>query len=151
MTYENLHYLAQNMKEVIPTIPYNKKYMKTKLLPTMPLFLSTTLFGTPDLKDNDERTSFPIRDVIIKQFDSDGDGKLSMDELSKMRRKMQGKKQEIMQKFDANGDGMLNDEERKTISKAFQKRKSEAFETFDTDGEEIGDQVKTWAPQTSDL
>ena len=125
--------------------------MKTKLLITMPLFLSTTLFGTPDLKDNVERTNFPIRDVIIKQFDSDGDGKLSMDERSKMRRKMQGKKQEIMQKFDANGDGILNDEERTTIRKAFQKRKSEAFEIFDTDGEEISDQVKTWAPRTSDL
>jgi len=56
-----------------------------------------------------------------------------------------------MQKFDANGDGILNNEERTTIRKAFQKRKSEAFEIFDTDGEEISDQVKTWAPRTSDL
>jgi Ca2+-binding EF-hand superfamily protein len=125
--------------------------MKTKLLITMPLFLSATLFGDPDQKSNNERTNFPIRDLIIKQFDSDGDGKLSMGERSKMRTKMQGKKQEIMQKFDANGDGILNDEERTTIRKAFQKRKSEAFEIFDTDGEEISDQVKTWAPRTSDL
>jgi Ca2+-binding EF-hand superfamily protein len=125
--------------------------MKTKLLITMPLFLSATLFGDPDQKSNNERTNFPIRDLIIKQFDSDGDGKLSMDERSKMRKKMQGKKQEIMQKFDANGDGILNNEERTTIRKAFQKRKSEAFEIFDTDGEEISDQVKTWAPRTSDL
>ena len=125
--------------------------MKTKLLITMPLFLSATLFGDPDQKSNNERTNFPIRDLIIKQFDSDGDGKLSMGERSKMRTKMQGKKQEIMQKFDANGDGILNDEERTTIRKAFQKRKSEAFEIFDTDGEEISDQVKTWAPRTSNL
>ena len=125
--------------------------MKTKLLITMPLFLSTTLFGASDQKGNNERTNFPIRDVIIKQFDSDGDGKLSMDERSKMRTKMQGKKQEIMQKFDANGDGILNDEERTTIRKAFQKRKAKAFEIFDTDGEEISDQVKTWSPRTSDL
>ena len=125
--------------------------MKTKLLITMPLFLSATLFGDPDQKSNNERTNFPIRDLIIKQFDSDGDGKLSMGERSKMRTKMQGKKQEIMQKFDANGDGILNDEERTTIRKAFQKRKSEAFEIFDTDGEEISDQVKTRAPRTSDL
>jgi Ca2+-binding EF-hand superfamily protein len=110
--------------------------MKTKLLITMPLFLSATLFGDPDQKSNNERTNFPIRDLIIKQFDSDGDGKLSMGERSKMRTKMQGKKQEIMQKFDANGDGILNDEERTTIRKAFQKRKSETFESFDTDGEE---------------
>jgi len=125
--------------------------MKTKLLITMPLFLSATLFGASDQKGNNERTNFPIRDLIIKQFDSDGDGKLSMGERSKMRTKMQGKKQEIMQKFDANGDGILNGEERTTIRKAFQKRKSEAFEIFDTDGEEISDQVKTWAPRTSDL
>ena len=110
--------------------------MKTKLLITMPLFLSASLFGVPDQKGNNERTNFRIRDVVIKQFDSDGDGKLSMDERSKMRRKMQGKKQEIMQNFDANGDGILNNEERTTIRKAFQKRKSEAFESFDTDGEE---------------
>jgi len=142
MTYENLHYLAQNMKEVIPTIPNNKNYMKTKLLTTIPLFLSTTLFGTPDLKDNDEKTSFPIRDHILNRFDSDGDGKLSKNERTNLRKKMQGKKEELMQKFDANGDGILDNEERTTIRKAFQKRKSEAFESFDADGEEIRDQVE---------
>ena len=110
--------------------------MKTKLLIIMPLFLSATLFGAPGQKGNNENANFPIRDLIIKQFDSDGDGKLSMDERSKMRKKMQGKKQEIIQKFDTNGDGILNNEERTTIRKAFQKRKSEAFESFDTDGEE---------------
>ena len=125
--------------------------MKTKLLITMPLFLSATLFGASDQKSNNEKTNFPFRDLIIKKFDSDGDGKLSMDERSKMLTKMQGKKQEIMQKFDANGDGILNNEERTTIRKAFQKRKSEAFEIFDTNGEEISDQVKTLAPRTSDL
>ena len=135
MTYENLASLAQNMKKCL-SILNHKKYMKTKLLITMPLFLSATLFGAPDQKGNNENANFPIRDLIIKQFDSDGDGKLSMDERSKMRKKMQGKKQEIMQKFDTNGDGILNNEERTTIRKAFQKRKSEAFESFDTDGEE---------------
>ena len=125
--------------------------MKTKLLIIMPLFLSATLFGASDQKGNNERTNFPIRDVIIKQFDSDGDGKLSMDERSTMRKKMQGKKQEIMQKFDANGDGILNDEERTTIRKAFQKRKSEAFESFDAGGEEIRGQVETEPNRSSDL
>ena len=141
MTYENLHYLAQNMKEVIPTIPNNKNYMKTKLLTTIPLFLSTTLFGTPDLKDNDEKTSFPIRDHILNRFDSDGDGKLSKNERSNLRKKIQGKKQEIMQKFDANGDGTLNDEEWSKIRKAFQERKAKAFETLNTDGAKSSDQV----------
>ena len=141
MTYGNLHYLAQNMKEVIPTIPNNKNYMKTKLLTTIPLFLSTTLFGTPDLKDNDEKTSFPIRDHILNRFDSDGDGKLSKNERSNLRKKIQGKKQEIMQKFDANGDGTLNDEEWSKIRKAFQEHKAKAFKTLNTDGAKSSDQV----------
>jgi len=141
MTYENLHYLAQNMKEVIPTIPNNKNYMKTKLLTTIPLFLSTTLFGTPDLKDNDEKTSFPIRDHILNRFDSDGDGKLSKNERTNLRKKMQGKKEQLMQKFDANGDGTLNDEEWSKIRKAFQERKSKAFKTLNTEGAKSSDQV----------
>jgi len=141
MTYENLHYLAQNMKEVIPTIPNNKNYMKTKLLTTIPLFLSTTLFGTPDLKDNDEKTSFPIRDHILNRFDSDGDGKLSKNERTNLRKKMQGRKEQLMQKFDANGDGTLNDEEWSKIRKAFQERKSKAFKTLNTEGAKSSDQV----------
>ena len=141
MTYENLHYLAQNMKEDSPTIPNNENYMKTKLLTTMPLFLSTTLFGTPNLKDNDERTSFPIRDHILNRFDSDGDGKLSKNERSKMSKRMHGRKEQLMQKFDANGDGTLNDEEWSKIRKAFQERKAKAFETLNTDGAKSSDQV----------
>ena len=129
------------MKEVIPTIPNNKKYMKTKLLITMPLFLSTTLFGTPDLKDNDERTSFPIRDHILNRFDSDGDGKLSKNERSEMSKRMQGRKEQLMQKFDANGDGTLNDEEWSKIRKAFQERKAKALKTLNTDGAKSSDQV----------
>jgi Ca2+-binding EF-hand superfamily protein len=141
VTYENLTCLAQKMKELIPTIPNNKKYMKTKLLITMPLFLSTTLFGTPDLKDNDERTSFPIRDHILNRFDSDGDGKLSKNERSEMSKRMQGRKEQLMQKFDANGDGTLNDEEWSKIRKAFQERKAKAFKTLNTDGAKSSDQV----------
>ena len=125
--------------------------MRTKLLMTIPLFISATLLGTSDPTGDIKPPGFPIRDQIVKRFDIDGDGKLNMDERSTMRKKMQGKKEELMQKFDANGDGILDNEERTTIRKAFQKRKSEAFEIFDTDGEEISDQVKTWAPRTSDL
>jgi Ca2+-binding EF-hand superfamily protein len=141
VTYENLTCLAQKMKEVIRTIPNNKKYMKTKLLTTMPLFLSSTLFGTPDLKDNNERTSFPIRDHILNRFDSDGDGKLSKNERSEMSKRMQGRKEQLMQKFDANGDGTLNDEEWSKIRKAFQERKAKALKTLNTDGAKSSDQV----------
>ena len=129
------------MKEVITIIPNNKNYMKTKLLITMPLFLSATLFGVPDQKSNNERTNFPIRDHILDRFDSDGDGKLSKNERSKMSKKMQGRKEQLMQKFDANGDGTLNDEEWSKIRKAFQERKSKAFKTLNTEGAKSSDQV----------
>jgi Ca2+-binding EF-hand superfamily protein len=115
--------------------------MKTKLLTTMPLFLSSTLFGTPDLKDNNERISFPIRDHILNRFDSDGDGKLSKNERSEMSKRMQGRKEQLMQKFDANGDGTLNDEEWSKIRKAFQERKAKALKTLNTDGAKSSDQV----------
>ena len=42
--FEKLPYLAQNMKRSL-SILNHKKYMKTKLLITMPLFLSASLFG----------------------------------------------------------------------------------------------------------
>lgn len=125
--------------------------MKIKLLTAMPLFLSATLFGIPDQEENNKRTSFQIRDEIIKRFDSDGDGKLSLAERSTMRKKMQGRKKELIQKFDADGDGKLNDEERATIRKEFQKRKAEAFRSFDADGEKIRDQVETEPTRTTDL
>ena len=143
--------LAQNMREKGLTIPNNKKYMKTKLLITIPIFLSATLLGTPDPTGDIKPPGFPIRDQIVKRFDIDGDGKLSRDERSVMRKKMQGRKEELMQKFDANGDGILSNEERTTIRKVFQKRKAEAFESFDADGEEIRDQVETEPNRSSDL
>lgn len=125
--------------------------MKTKLRITIPLFLSATLFGTPDQKDKTTTTSSLIRAEILKIFDSDGDGKLSMTERFAMRKKMQGRKKELIQKFDKDGDRKLNDEERATVRKAFEKRKPEFFEKSDTSKEEIRDQAETKASRTSDL
>ena len=125
--------------------------MKTKLLITIPLFLSATLFGTPSQKDNSTENSSLIRAEILKIFDSDGNGKLSMAERFTMRKKMQGRKKELIQKFDKDGDGKLNDEERATVRKAFEKHKSGFFERSDTNKEEIRDQAETKARQTSDL
>ena len=125
--------------------------MKTKLLITMPLFLSATLFGTPIQKDKNTKASSLTRAEILKIFDSDGNGKLSMSERFAMRKKMQGRKKELMQKFDKDGDGKLNDEERATVRKAFEKGKSEFFEKSDTNEEEIRDQAETKASRTSNL
>jgi len=125
--------------------------MKKKLLITVPLFLSATLFGTPSQKDNNTENNSLIRDEVLKIFDSDGNGKLSMAERFTMRKKMQGRKKELIQKFDKDGDGKLNDEERATVRKAFEKRKSEFFEKSDANKEEIRDQAETKASRTSDL
>ena len=52
MTYENLTCLAQKMKEVIPTIPNNKKYMKTKLLIILTILAAAgyVIYQDPELK-----------------------------------------------------------------------------------------------------
>jgi len=125
--------------------------MKKKLLITVPLFLSATLFGTPSQKDNNTENNSLIRDEVLKIFDSDGNGKLSMAERFTMRKKMQGRKKELIQKFDKDGDGKLNDEERAKVRKAFEKHKSGFFERSDTNKEEIRDQAETKASRTSDL
>ena len=125
--------------------------MKTKLLITIPLFLSATLFGTPSQKDNSTENSSLIRAEILKIFDSDGNGNLSMAERFRMRKKMQGRKKELIQKFDKDGDGKLNDEERATVRKTFEKGKSEFFEKSDTNEEEIRDQAETKTNRTSNL
>ena len=125
--------------------------MKTKLLITIPLFLSATLLGTPSQKDNNTENSSLVRTKILKIFDSDGNGKLSMAERFTMRKKMQGRKKDLIQKFDKDGDGKLNDEERATVRKAFEKGKSEFFEKSDTKEEEIRDKAETKASRTSNL
>jgi len=68
------------------TISNNRK-IKTKLLITIPIFISATLFGTPDQKDKNTRASSLIRAEILKIFDIDGDGKLCMTERFARERK----------------------------------------------------------------
>ena len=125
--------------------------MKTKLLITIPLILSAALLGSPSQKDYNTENSSLVRAKILKIFDSDGDGKLSMAERFTMRKKMQGRKKELIQKFDKDGDGKLNDEERATVRKAFEKGKSEFFEKSDTKEQEIRDKAETKASRTSNL
>ena len=96
--------LAQNMREKGLTIPNNKKYMKTKLLITIPIFLSATLLGTPDPTGDIKPPGFPIRDQIVKRFDIDGDGILSNEERTTIRKAFQKRKSEAFESFDADGE-----------------------------------------------
>ena len=73
---------------------------------------------------------------IVKQFDEDGDGKLSESERKAMgearRAKMEERRQEMIAKFDKDGDGKLNEDER---AQAMESRKAEVLKRFDTDGD----------------
>lgn len=60
--------------------------MKTKLLITIPLFISAILLGTSHPKGDIKPPGFPIRDQIVKRFDNDGDGILNDEERATMRK-----------------------------------------------------------------
>ena len=62
--------------------------MKTKLLITIPLFISATLLGTSDPTGDIKPPGFPIRDQIVKRFDIDGDGHISVGEFVVVAKKL---------------------------------------------------------------
>ena len=72
------------------------------------------------------------RAAIIKQFDTDGDGKLNEEERAAAKEarsaKMAEKKAEILAKYDTDGDGKISKEERQAAKDAF-------IEKYDTDGD----------------
>jgi hypothetical protein len=91
-----------------------------------------------EAKPNAERPKRPDRPIpaeILKEFDKDGDGKLSADEHTAMRTAMRERRmarhQEMLKRFDADGDGKLNEEERKTAHDAILK---EMLVKYDTNG-----------------
>lgn len=71
-----------------------------------------------EAKPNKERPERPIHAAILKEFDKDGDGKLSEEERTEMRTVMSERRKarhaEVLKRFDADGDGKLSEEERKT-------------------------------------
>ena len=88
--------------------------MKTKLLITIPLFLSATLFGTPSQKDNNTENSSLVRAKILKIFDSDGDGKLNDEERATVRKTFEKGKSEFFEKSDTNEEEIRDQAETKT-------------------------------------
>lgn len=73
-----------------------------------------------DAKPNNERQQRPERPIqkaLLKEFDKDGDGKISPAERSKMRRFLRERRKihrdAMLARFDADGDGVINAEERK--------------------------------------
>lgn len=80
---------------------------------------------------------------MIKEFDKDGDGKLSEDERTAMRtafrERAEKARAEREKEFDKDGDGKLNDEERKAMMDANRERmeqfRKEREKEFDKDGD----------------
>jgi hypothetical protein len=85
----------------------------------------------------------PVPAEVLKEFDKDGDGKLSDDERKAMREAMQARaeerRQEMIKKYDKDGDGKLSEEERKTMMEeqraAMEARRAEMMKKYDKDGD----------------
>jgi len=65
------------------------------------------------------------RAAMLKQFDTDNDGKLSKTEKEAMRAARQQKMAEMVKQFDKNGDGKLDDAEKQAMIEA-RKQKAQA-------------------------
>jgi len=96
--------------------PKSNSFMKT-----IHWILTAVLAGgaavAEEAKPDVERPQRPISAALLKQFDQDGDGKLSPEERAEMqaamRERRRARHQEMLKRFDADGDGRLNAEERK--------------------------------------
>lgn len=65
------------------------------------------------------------REELIKQFDKDGDGKLSEEEQKAARAQLEERRKETLKKFDKDGDGKLNDEERAAMRESLRANRPE--------------------------
>ncbi len=61
------------------------------------------------------------REMMMKKFDKDGDGKLNDEE----RKALMDDRKKMMEKFDADGDGKLSDEERAKLHESLKVQKAE--------------------------
>ena len=78
-----------------------------------------------------------LPEAVLKEFDKDGDGKLSDDENKAMREAMQARREEARKKeiaeFDKDKDGKLNDEEQKAANEAREAKRKALIEKYDAD------------------
>jgi hypothetical protein len=86
---------------------------------------------------------------VVKEFDKDGDGKLSDDEAKAAREAMQAKREEarkkMLEKYDADKDGKLSDEESKKMREDMQAKRKALLEKYDADkdGKLSPEEIKT--------
>jgi hypothetical protein len=114
--------------------------MKTKTWMTLGALAGTCLIATA--QDEQQRPNRPQRPMgppppeLVKEFDKDGDGKLSEDERKAMheavRARMEERRKEMLAKYDTDGDGKLSPEEE---AKAREARRAEMLKKYDKDGD----------------
>jgi hypothetical protein len=114
--------------------------MKTTWMITLGAMLGSCLIASaqngPAGEGRPNRPHGPPPPEVVKQFDKDGDGKLSPEERQAMHQerkaRMEERRKEMLEKYDADGDGKLSPEEK---AKAREERKAEMLRKFDKDGD----------------
>jgi EF hand len=110
--------------------------MKHKTLITTGLLLGASLFASAQDPGPKRPPGGKLPPAILKEFDKDGDGKLSDEERKAMREAMEARmkerRKEMLEKYDADGDGKLSEEE---IAKARADRQAEILKKYDKDGD----------------
>lgn len=110
--------------------------MKYKTLITLGLLLGASLFASAQDPAPKRPPGGKLPPALLKEFDKDGDGKLSEDERKAMREAMEARmkerRQKMLEKYDADGDGKLSEEE---IAKARADRQAEMLKKYDKDGD----------------
>ena len=110
--------------------------MKTKTICTaFALLAASSLAGfaqeeKPDGPPRERRGQRQVPPQVLKEFDKDGDGKLSQEEAKAAREAAQKK---MLEKYDKDKDGKLSDEERKTIREEMEAKRKALLEKYDAD------------------
>jgi hypothetical protein len=107
----------------------------SKAITALAILLGTCLIagaeGNPD-KPGKPHHKGPPPPEMLKEFDKDGDGKLSEEERKAMREAMKERHKDKFKEFDKDGDGKLSEAEREAMKEA---RKAEWLKKYDTDGD----------------
>ena len=126
--------------------------MKTTTMLALCAMIGSAAFATaqekPERPQRPERPDRPHRQGMrpppeaVKEFDKDGDGKLSPEEAKAFR---EARRKEMLEKYDADGDGKLNADERRKIS---EERRAEMIKRYDKDGDgKLSDEERKAMPR----
>lgn len=130
-----------------------KRIMKTTLMMTLSAMIGSCLAASaqdgPQRPNRPNRPQGPPPPELVKEFDKDGDGKLSEEERKAMRETMQARmeerRKEMLEKFDTDKDGKLSPEEQEAARAA---RHAEMLKKYDKDGDgKLSDEERAAMPK----